>query len=1161
MSSSPRFAIVGAVIGTMIVSGTAFAQQTRYKRNVDIKVDVKQTEKTKKLEPKKQSKKVVPELTADDFIELQGKVGHIQKQVIQNLKLLIADTPKDHAELPDLLFRLGELYGQQARYWRFRGMEMEAKIAKAPKNQKAKLRSSQKRYFNESKKMLLEGVKAYQQVVVNDNFKDYPRRDEVIFYLGYTLQNADKKYMKQARAAYQKLIQEHPNSRFVPNAYLVFGDYFFAQNSLANAEQFYDKVLQFPKSDVYPYALYKKGWVYLNLDRPQDALETFYDVVQKTKNDKKNSILNQASKKDFVRAYAEVGRPQLAYKSFQRVDKGYAFEMLQILGDLYIEKGMTDKTIYTMRELISLEPRHKMVCDWQFNVVQATMGLPGYQNKVDEIENLVKLYTAYKDKNILPESNLGECRDNAEGVTSEMAKLWHNEAMKTLDQETLAYVDRLYKLFLDNFPESEEAGEMQYYYAELLWSRADGEKNQRLATELWENAAVAFTNVVKSGKLQGKQQKESAYAAVLAWKNALDVDPRTKAPPTPEDDEKPAEKVPEPQDIPEREQKMIEAFDIYIEYIKDPKDEELVMMKFLKARLFWRYNHLDKAVPLFGDIIENHMDHESAEYSANLLLDSLNRLQRYDEMIKWVDILIAKKAFLEDKEDLAERLETLKRQSLRKNAEQIEAKAKESGDLARYVECGQAYLEIYNRDPGGAKSDEVLYNAGVCFEEGKSVGTAIQMYETLAKKYPDSEQAQKSIARLGNAYAQIAWYDRAAERLEAYAKKYGGEDDAYKALSNAVFYRKGIGDDAEAIKDTEYFVKQYGKKKDLRDEAADAMFSMTSIYEKQGDRNKVVSHLERYLKEFGRYGGPDKQIIAQVKIGEILWEMSCPVKSVNGACIKVKRERATVSKGRRKASSLPTQCGPESKIKITVLKRDVRKARDARRAFQRAISLYEKANWSELQGDTDAEKEAARYMATQYYAAAKFYMAEEGYERFLDMTFPTGLDFDPKNKKKAERSGKVFQDWLAKKQKVGDDVNKAYKEVIAVTGGGAHWAIAAAARVGQVAQSFSDTLFTAEIPRNVRTGQFADEAVDAYCDALTTAAAPLEESSIGAFSTCLEESTKRNWFNEWSQLCEKELGQIRPQDFPSTAEMYSSPDNVAAVLDTQGPVLELTSAN
>ena len=51
--------------------------------------------------------------------------------------------------------------------------------------------------------------------------------------------------------------------------------------------------------------------------------------------------------------------------------------------------------------------------------------------------------------------------------------------------------------------------------------------------------------------------------------------------------------------IPEREQKMLAAFDIYINYIKDPKDEELVGMKFLKANIYRRYNHYDEAIPIF----------------------------------------------------------------------------------------------------------------------------------------------------------------------------------------------------------------------------------------------------------------------------------------------------------------------------------------------------------------------------------------------------------------------------------------------------------------------------------------------------------------------------------------------------------------------------------
>jgi tetratricopeptide (TPR) repeat protein len=1032
-------------------------------------------------------------------------------------------------------------------------MELYSKIDKAKtKNEKASFQSEQKKFFDTSKQELLNAVKVYKRISDSPQFRNYPRMDEALFYYAYTLQGA--KYMKEARSVFHRLIKDYPNSKYIPEAYLAFADYYFAENSLANAERFYDKVLKFPKSGVYNYAMYKKGWVYLNLDRPQDALETFFTVAQRTEKSKKEQTLNRASKKDFVRAYAEVGKPQLAYKAFQRVDKDYSFDMLQILGDIYMEQGKAAKAIYTFREMIGLKPKHKQVCEWQGNVVTAMLSVGTEDQKVSEIENLVNLYVKYRDNKVLPDSELGECAENAEALASEMAKLWHNEAIKTLNTDTLVYVERLYRLYLASFPKSKEYAEMQYYYAELKWSRAENEKNQRIATELWEEAAVAFTDVVKSGQLKGKLLKEAAYAAVLGWKNALAVDPRTKAPPPTAEQ---TDKLPPPQDIPDRELKMIEAFDIYINYIKDPKDDELVMMKFLKARIFWRYNQFDKAIPLFEDIVEKHLSHETGEYAVNLLLDTLNRGKRYNDMLKWVDVLLTKKEFLADKDDLAKRLEGLKRQSLRLAAEEIEKNAKDSGDYSKYVDCGEAYLRIYNRDPEGEKGDEVLYNAGVCFEEGRSIGAAITMYNLLGKRYPDSKSTQKAIARLGNNYARVAWYDQAATKLEEYARRFGGEKDAFKALSDAVFYRKGIGHDDKAIKDTEFFIKQYGTKQ--VSEAAAAMWSLTAIYEKQGDKDKVISHLRRYLKTYGKKGGVDRQVIAHTKIGMILWEQSCPGKGVDGACIRISRERSIVSKSRRgkksKRATLPTQCGPESKIKVTVVARDGRKVREAQKEFSQAIRLFGKGSAVKQVPNDDGDQGVRTALMVKYFAAAQFSLAEEQYETFLSIKFPQNLDFDPKNAGKKKNSEKRFMDWYKEKEKLSVKAIKSYKDIIDIKD--AQYAISAAARIGQVSQNFSDQLFTAEIPKDVRTGAYAEDKVDAYCDALTTQAEPLEKISVDAFGFCLGLSTQLNWFNEWSRLCEKELGQIRPQEYPTASEIRAEPNNIATVITTEKPTLKL----
>jgi TolA-binding protein len=1150
-----RFALSIAFTATTVLAvEPAFAQTGRYKRkSLNIKVD--KTSKTEGLKVedkgkgKGKQKEAVPEITADQFMQIETKVQSIRDEQIREYIALIRDTDADDPERPDLLFRLAELYAQKQRHLRFQGMELHSKIYKAKdKAQKKQLQDQQKNYFDAEKKWLVNSIKIYKQLADNPRFKDYSRMDEALFYYAFTLQQA--KYLPQARAVFHRLIKDFPQSKYIPDAYLAFADYYFEENSLAMAEKFYDKVLQFPNSGVYPYAMYKKGWVYLNLDRNQDALETFFKVVQITSRNKRATTINKAAKKDFVRAYSEVGKPQLAYKAFQRVDRNYAFKMLEILGELYLDKGKAEKTIYVFHELMGLDPKNKKICEWQYTVLRAMVTIGNQDQQVKEIERLVKLYDHVKEKNILPPTELQECHENASATTGELAKVWHQEANKTLNIDTLQYVDALYKLYLNHFKDAADFGEMQFWYAELLWRRAETEKDPRMATERWESAAIAFTDVVKSGKADKKFTQEAAYASVLGWKNALAVDPRTKAPPPPDEGAKDDDKTPTPEVIPEREMKMVDAFDVYITYIKDPKDEELVMMKFLKARTFWRYKHYDKAVPLFEDIIENHLDSEPAEWAANLLLDSLNRTKDYPRMLKWVDVLVKKREFLEGKDDLAQRLDTLKAQSMRKAAEQLE----KGGN---HVACGEAYREIFNRSPTADGMDEVLFNAGVCYEKGKSLGLAINMRQQLIKRFPKSHLAKKALVLLGNNYGSIAYYDEAASKFEEYSKQFGGEKDAANALSNAVFYRKGIGQDDAAVKNIEYYIKQYGKKN--AEEAAAALYGMTGIYEKGKDEDAVVKHLRRYLRDFGKKGGIDWQIAANVKIGEILWKQSCPDKGIDGACITMKRSRASrLSRKKRRRSDLPTQCGPESKISLNVLERKRKTVNEAQEHFRAAIKLFASGKAAaRVPGNSEEETAARVAVMTYFVAAANFYLAEAEYENFLTISFPEKLNFDPKKPQQAKESLKTFTKWKQDKEKQLLKASKIYSSLLEFKRGGESWAIAGAARVGQLFQGYSDALFTAQIPKNVRTGPYAEDAVDAYCDQLMELANPLEDKSVQAFAFCLEESTKRNWFNSWSRLCETELGQIRPQDFPSASEQHAEPTLLGAVIDRPNVILEM----
>ncbi len=430
------------------------------------------------------------------------------------------------------------------------------------------------------------------------------------------------------------------------DAHLARADAYFEANALADAEREYRQVITFRESRTFWYAIYKLGWIDMNRQRYHDAGELFVAVAQGTRFDRDHS-LHRAAGKDYVHAYAELGEPKVAYAAFQRIDQDFAFDMLEILADLYLAQGKSEKAIAVFQQLMAMAPTHSNVCLWQYNIVHAELARGNNAEPVDQIEKLVALAA----KHVLPATEQQECHDHAAAVADEVARAYHADYARTRSAETLGYAERLYKAFVDAFPDAPNFAETEYYYAELLWSRAESTADPRVQMHVWEDAASVFSEVAKLDALEPKLRKESAYAAVLGWKNAVNGDPYPK--------ESAAQLRGDKVAIPRTTQQLIEAYDVYIA-VSDPLDEERVGTMFLKANTYRRYNHLDEAVPIFEDILAHHTAHETAEYSANLLLDAYNRLGRHGELLALADRLLANASFLKGKPELRRTLAALK---------------------------------------------------------------------------------------------------------------------------------------------------------------------------------------------------------------------------------------------------------------------------------------------------------------------------------------------------------------------------------------------------------------------------------------------------------------------------------------------------------------------
>lgn len=1137
------------------------------KKETEIKAE--QSKLTKPEAPPAQPKKTGPVLTIDQFIDTKkAEIQRIVDQQINQMRKMIAVTGDDDPQKPDFYFRLGELHAEKQRFFFGKARALDQKIFEAQPGQKPKLQDEQKKYEKAEEQWLLEAVKSY---VSATKFRKYDRMDEVLFKLAYLLTTVKKE--EEARNFFHRLIKDYPNSKYIPDAYLSFAEYFFGKGEIDAALKFYEKVEQFPKSSVYAYAVYKKGWCYINLGGYKQALETFVGVVRMTQepgklttNKLQKQALEKEAKKDIVKAYSHVGGADKAFEFFQRTGGDYAPKMMESLAEMYWEQGQFGESSKTFRKIISMNMESPRICEWQNKIVRNTLSAGNKRDQVQEIQRLGAAYDTVAKMQNVKKDVIEECKIAYHDTSKELALIWHKEAQKTKNQDTYALVQFVYKEFLEHFPSDKDAYDMSFYYGELLWT-----------LERWTPAAEQYTKVVEMDP-KGKYAKEAAYAAVLGWKNALNMDDEGLAKDAAQaasqkKGEDPKKKF-EERAIPENQRKMIAAFDTYIKYV--PDSPELVKIKYRKARVYYEYNHFKDAAALFQDLVEKHTKDELAIYSANLLLDCFNALGKTKEIIAYVDKFMQMPELMKDK-DFANQMFSLK-------SDTYDVEAREFEKKKNFKECGRSFLAAAESMPEqtGEKHAERLWNAATCFQNGRLVGQALKLRIQLVKDHPKNERAHLAMFRIAAGYHQLAAYSKAAENYEVFASKYSDKEKAVEALGNATAFRLGLGEDDKAIEDMNSFIKFYGTRKPQ--DAAGVFFQMGEVFEKQKRTDELMKHLAAYLSKWGTHGGPDRQIVAHFKMGEILWKASCAHPQPDGACYEVKRVSASgrarviaemkKKLGRAQARKIKekdvrVQCGPPTKSKITVLDRDKNRVKEAQKHFDDAIRIFAKGSaLTHVTGkDVDARKALAAYDA----AGAVFYKAEQLYEDFLRIKFPEGLDFskpssyDSKKKqdatkKKLEESTKKFMSYIGDKGKSLDKARNAYLD--ALTFKQANWAIAAAARVGQVYQDFAGQLYTATIPSDLKEqDEWGNRPRDLYCDALEDQAEPVEGKAVDGFEKCLKAAMEFSWYNEWSRLCERELNQMKPAEYPLASEIKPEPGYTATVMAPAAVIDELTGAS
>lgn len=982
--------------------------------------------------------------------------------------------------------------------------------------------------------------------------------DHTLYSLAYLLEQAHQ--TDDALAIDLRLVRDFPASRYVPHAWLAFGEHAFATEDMEAAARFYERVLETPPeapNPVYGYALYKLAWVHYDEEDFAGALRGFVRVLEHAAahpDAHDAEALARQARHELVLPYARVGRPAQALAFFRRYasDDDQAIEMLEDLGELYESSGAWPEAVQVFHALMAERPASERLCHWQSRVTSDVISSRPKAEQVVEVHRLVDVMNAFASSHAGAE--VAECRQTTASVIVELATAWHREAIGddaqpgTRDRGTMRLARELYDLAIAELPDMERLEypeidrrdwptlyRVTYFRAELLWRM-----------EEFVACGPAFDAVVALDPA-GEYAADAAYATVLCYDRVYQAEylPRERerladappaAPPPRGRRSRSAEpphavEGPQPaRELTATESAMVRAFQRYLCTVS--ADGERATVQYRLGRVYYEARHFEEASVAFRAVALEHAESELGPIAANLHLDALNAIYRREGRESCVtslradvgpfrDLYCATPEASDTHTDLCPVLAELECEVLRLDAEAL-------AHQGAHARAARSYVALARDHAACGRRDEMLWNAAIEYEAARLVGRAIQVRQALVEGIP-GPLADRAVYLVGASYHALAIYGSAADWYERFAREHPDADGsacseadragnlcaiAYVGLENAVFFRLGLGETDRAIEDAALYARSFGRSRPR--ETAEVVFSIGSVYEGRRDGPRLIAHYRAFLRDHARAAPPHLVLAAEVAMG-----------------------RAELAGGR------PDRAAPH---------------------FRAAVSAWEQGGEAAIASASGTEEEHALWLARarDSVSEARFALAEERFEAFRAIHFPRFTGQRTLAAVMRWSSGELGP-WLTRRFAALHAAEEAYDEIapLAIP----EWQIAAAERVGEMYRTIVDDVRSAPVPAEIEdddelygiyattlervldgSSAGADRAWDTPDDVVCTPTST-EPSCTGAplrqatehFRYCLTLATRVRWFDDRSAQCERELHAMDAATYPMAAELRGTP--------------------
>lgn len=1000
-------------------------------------------------------------------IQVLEKRETLKRQTtIAYFKAFLEKYPNDPAYSPDAIYRLAELIYEK---------EYEEYLARAGRYEEDLKRFENKEISEEpspAKKLFSETVSWLQKLT--NEFPRYRLLANAYYLLGYC--RGEEENTKEALVHFAKipelddLKKKNPAeyaaleipTNLVAEAWVRLGEFYFRENRRQEAKDAYQRVLAYPKLEIYDKALYKLAWTHYLLDEFQPAVDRFTELLEfyiKTGKLKAGSDLRQEAIEYIAISFADERWSNLD-KAIQYVrqiglTKPYARDVLVQLSKNYGLQGKWNMVIATNEKLLELFPDHAENPVLQQQTVDAWRRLGDLNKAMLARADLSKRFGPGTRWAQVNERNLRAQRMVQKIVSHNIYRtaLYNHTRCDTLRKESekdAANKDRYlaeaqtscniaadnYVAFLQKFPHHKEAYKLTWYLADSLYF-----------TKRYKEAAVYFKKI-RDWTGESEYRQEAAFSLVDSHIQLVNQACRERMiqlgcelpedtkkeqeTPKPGPDKKRAEirRRQEIKEIPithEAQKELVQARMYFTSQFKNTDDKRVPEQMYLLARLYYQYDQFENARKLLWEFVKRYTSHKYKKFAAETIVATYYREGRDEDMLQAMDEL--QKYSVEVKGAGMIRLGVAFRK-----AERLEKENK-------YAEAAKAYVEIIDKNPNIPKAAAALWNAAYLYSRAQRFGSAITLYERIVRDYPTWDKADQALFNVAYNAEKYFLFEKALERYRKLVEDQNFSKSKFRpdALYNVAQLQLNLQRYEEAAQTYIRYSNQFQD----RNDAPEMLYNAAMIYKRTNRNEEMIRILRLFIR---RYESNDEQVRRVMQAYGHIMEH---------------QEKQGLSD------------------------------REMQREYKKIVDVFQRLS--------SRMKPVDIAQTRQYPAKAAYQLVMVEYKRFLNIKVES---LDPKRQVK-ERDQKAKEyDRVAS---MLSDISKYQSPP---------WVLCAMYRIAEGKQKIAEAINKAPLPR-IRGVKWTEEAKDLYKQNLDEKLIqPLEKSAIDLYRKAIAASQKLNYENE-----------------------------------------------